>query len=652
MTDDLDFLIRYRFPRPISRAYESTCFALDQEEVVQRGTWSANVAVRFLAMLYQGCVLDSQGRGPVNPPSHHDFKRPCVNDPFPRELGARIPTPLLILSGIYEGQKGPDTREALMESLREVDFLARYRLVTCEPRGLRVLLGPRIEYVIPFEHPPGFVETMPQGTIMLMDPSNGRFLVLNPLAFWYRHPRDSFGHLYVLRRVEGSTGHYIEDGIAGSPSIIREIQGIPRCGVLALPPDVLDRMYSPSLRFKDGQVIDGRYRINGLIWRGGASDIFAARRLDTEGRIVLKTYESDEGRFDANYWHFINEERLSASVNHVSVVKPIKVVIEGCGIVYEQRYIPRGSLQDLLDANGVLIPGIAQDIAARLLDILHDCHTSSVVHNDVKPDNILFDDDRSLRLIDFGIAQEIGPGSDRLRHGSPPGSRGYMAPEIIRGGFPSFRSDIFSAGVVLAQMLSARLPVSPEELRTIRGIPVEFMDFLEKCLAADPNERFDSALEAAAFLRNVGVRPARCITLDIEGTLVNNSYEIHPRPGLHDFITFCLDNFERVFIYTTVEEPVAAKVFSHLAGQGALPEPFLTRYEYVSWDPRAQGPFKDLRRCLIPLELNCIVDDSPLVIPEDQTHRWVQVREYNEIRTPDRGLYLAMEEIRMKFAMP
>ena len=301
---------------------------------------------------------------------------------------------------------------------------------------------------------------------------------------------------------------------------------------------------------------------------------------------------------------------------------------------------------------GVLSPAIAQDIAIKLLEILHACHTSSVLHNDIKPDNILFGDDGSLRLIDFGIARQIEPHQDRLRDGSPPGSRGYMAPEILQGGFSSIQSDIFSAGVVLAQMLSTELPGSPAELQQIRGIPYEFSGFLKRCLAGGLHERFDSAREAAAYLRNIGVRRTRCIALDIEGTLVDNSYEIHPRPGLGEFITFCMDNFTRVFVYTTVNEAESSRVFELLAEREEIPESFLALYEYVHWDPENQGPFKDLRRCLVPLEQNCIVDDSPLVVPEDQTHRWVRVREFNEVRTPDRGLFLAMEEIRNMFAMP
>ncbi|MBN2299304.1 MAG: protein kinase [Deltaproteobacteria bacterium] len=651
MIDDLDFLIRYRFVRPISRSYESVCFALSPDEAKQRSRWSANVSVRFMATLYQACVLSAQGKGPVNPPSHHDFKRPCTHM-FPHELQSKIPTMLLMLAGIYEGAVAGEAKHALVESLGAVEYLAQYRLIVCEDKGFRVLLGPRIEYVVPYTHAREFTGFVLPGTILFVDTRSGRYLTLDPLAIWHRNPRSPFGHMYILRRVEGTTGHYIEDGIAGCPSMTSEITATPHSGILKVPPDVLRSLYSPSLRFHDGERIDGLYRINGIIWRGGASDIYVASRLKDKIPVVLKTFESDDGRFDANYWHFVNEERLSMSVKHEGIVKPAKRVIAGYGTIYEQQYIANGSLQDLLNANGVLSPAIAQDIAIKLLDILHACHISLVVHNDIKPDNILFGDDGSLRLIDFGIAQQIKPHQEKLRYGSPPGSRRYMAPEIMQGGFPSIQSDIFSAGVVLAQMLSSTLPGSPEELQHIRGIPYEFSGFLRRCLAGGAHERFDSAREAAAYLRNIWVRPARCIALDIEGTLVDNSYEVHPRPGLGKFITFCMENFKRVFVYTTVGEAESRRVFELLAGHGEIPESFLDRYEYVMWDPETGGPFKDLRRCLVPLESNCIVDDSPLVIPEDQTHRWVRVREFNEVRTPDRGLFLAMEEIRKMFAMP
>mgnify|MGYP001076775293 CR=1 FL=1 len=76
----------------------------------------------------------------------------------------------------------------------------------------------------------------------------------------------------------------------------------PHSGILRVPPDVLESLYSPALRFHDGERIEGLYRINGIIWRGGASDIFVASRLEDKTSVVLKTFESDEGRFDANYW--------------------------------------------------------------------------------------------------------------------------------------------------------------------------------------------------------------------------------------------------------------------------------------------------------------------------------------------------------------
>lgn len=651
MIDDLDFLIRYRFVRPISRSYESVCFALSSHEAFQRSRWSANVSIRFLSALYQASVLALQGRGPVNPPSHHDFKRPCTK-PFPHGLKAKIPTMLMMLAGIYEGAPQGDARHVLLKSLESLDYLAGYRLVVCEDRGFRVLLGPRMEYIVPHIHTEEFAGCVPPGTILFVDTNSGRYLTLGPLVIWRRNPRRSFGHMYILRRVEGTTGHYIEDGVAGSPSMTGTIESIPHTGILPVSEDILENLYSPSLRFHDGECIDGLYRINGIIWRGGASDIFVATRLRDNTPVVLKTFESDEGRFDANYWHFVNEERFSSSVKHRGVVKSVRKMIDGYGTVYEQQYIANGSLNDLLNANGVLSPTIAQDITVKLLDILHECHKSSVVHNDIKPDNILFAGDGSLRLIDFGIAQEIEPRQGRLRHGSPPGSKGYMAPEVMQGGFPTIQSDIFSVGVVLAQMLSSFLPASSADLQNIRGIPFEFRGFLKRCLAAGTHDRFDSAHEAAAYLRNIGVRPARCISLDIEGTLVDNSYEINPRPGLGEFITFCMDNFARVFVYTTVGEAESMRVFKLLVGRGEIPESFLSLYEYVMWDPEVSGPFKDLRRCLVPLEQNCIVDDCPLVIPEDQTHRWVRVREFNEVRTPDRGLFLAMEGIRDMFAMP
>ena len=640
-----DFLIRYRLPRPLSRAYEAACFSLNTAEITQCCRWCANVTVRFLAAIRQaGCLADGL-RQAINPPSRHDLKHKGLEDPFPAELGPGELSGLLHLAGIYSGTGIRPDVSTLLAYLERVVFLARFRLVVVESGGFRILLGPRIEYQLLHPHPPVFLEENPVGSVVLVDLEGGGYLGMNPLLTWSHNPHRPFGHLYILRRVDGIMGQYVEDGLPGSPSRNLPIVGRPRRGRLPVPHDLLQAFVSPAIRFHDDERLAEDYRIRGLIWRGASSDIFIAERLADHQDVVLKTFESDQGRFDRNYWHFVNEERFGRQVEHASAIKPYRVSIPTYGTFYEQELASRGSLHDFIAFHGVLRPDTARDITLTLLDILEAIHASGIVHNDIKPDNILFDSQGAVRLIDFGIAASLKPSPRDLRPGSPPGSWGYMAPELAAGGLPGIPSDLFATGVVLCQMLSGQLPNSPEELALIREIPQAFHPFLAGCLEPDPQQRFASARQARGVLEGVTTSPLCVISLDIEGTLIDNFSERNARPGLYGFLSFCLEHFSRIFVYTLVDREGTREVFSDLVRRGLAPAAFLERYEYIAWDRQNEGDFKDLRRCLVPLEYNLIVYDSREVIPEDQLHRWIRIAGYHERRDFDRGLKVAQEAI-------
>ncbi|MBN1635584.1 MAG: serine/threonine protein kinase [Deltaproteobacteria bacterium] len=648
---DHEFLIRYRMPRPISRAYEALCFAASENEISQRSLWCASVAVRLLSALRQLSCLAFGDSSPINPPSFYDLKRSYAGDLFPQELQGKIPTRLLQIAGVYRGGSNDRNRTIILNALGEIGFLTKYRLAIVEQQGFRILLGPRIEYELTFEHSPEFIEQIQLGTPILVKPQDGSFLTLNPLFTWVKDPRNPFGQLYLIRRIDGIMGQYVEEGMPGCPSRNNPVVGRPVYGKLAVSQKILHEIRSPDIRFHDDERLGSRHEIKGIIWRGGCSDIYIAKNLDSGKLVVLKTFESDEGRFDENYWHFVNEDRLSNLVKHHSVIKPDKITIPGHGIVHEQELAGKGSLEDLIVSNGVLDVSMALEITRKLLDTLTAIHSVGVVHNDLKPDNILFDNDGSLRLIDFGIAWKIVQTRDMLRVGAPPGTKGYMAPELTRKSFPSVQSDIFSVGVILSQMLSARLPASSEDIRCIKEIPKALQPFLDKCLAVEPHLRFSSARQAMRELEKIQMDPVRAITLDIEGTLVDNFYEKNPRPGLFEFINFCLDHFDRLFVYTLVNEEDTRATFEYLALKQYIPVDFLKRYEYVTWNRDDEGDFKDLRRCLVPLEHNAIVDDSDFVIPEDQKHRWIRVDNYNEVRSYDGGLLLARQKIQDLFSL-
>lgn len=645
-----EFLIRYRMPRPVSRSFEAVSLALNEEDMRQRCHWCARVAVRFLGTLWQAAALSRNDGEIPGPPSHYDFRRTFDGPPFPGELAAGLPADLLQLAGIYRGPEPEDIRSFLYRALRKIDYLARYRIAIVTEKGFHVLFGPRIEYPVIHGHEPPFMERVPPGTPLLVEPAGGRFISLHPLAVWSKSRSSPFGSFFILHHLEDLSGQFVEEGFPGFPIVNDRIAGRPLSGILPVGKNILRRIQAPPSRFADGASADD-YEIMGLIWRGGLSDVFIARRKEDKGPVVLKTYEGEPGVFDENYRYFLNEERLGKRIRHRAVVSPRKVTLSSGGTVFEQELIMKGSLNDLIQSNGVLTAGTARNITKQLLEALEAVHGALVIHNDIKPDNILFNEEGTIRLIDFGIARPLDRGDRNFRSGVRTGSPGYMAPELAEGFPPTVQSDLFSIGVVLAQMLCGRILSSVEDVAGTREIPSAFHPFLEKCLEKDEKKRFPSAAEALRVIQEVPVKILRAIALDVEGTLVDNGYEMTPRPGLFPFLEFLLEHFHRIFVYTTLTEEQTKEVFTHLEEQGHIPGVFLDRYEYILWGRRSEDFFKDLRRCRVPLERNRIVDDSEAVIPEDQIHRWIPIDEFYDRNSFDRGLFITMNRIRGTFTI-
>jgi hypothetical protein len=638
-----EFMVRYRLPRPVSRSYEAVLFSRYEDEIGNKVSWCAAVAVRFIAALRQALLLASDPNASISPPGEKDLRLAAADGAFAGITRMPSPVGLLQLAGIYPGAAvGPD-KTGLLECLQELGCLCRYRIAVVEPEGIRILLGPRMEYFIWSRVSiPGFEP----GSAVLVDIDAGDFISLTPLMLWHRDPHHPLGSLMLLRWLAGENGRYVEDGVPGSPGLMLPMTARPVAG--RLEPDLLGRIREPGFRFPDGSTVEN-FAVQGVVWKGSMSDIYVAWNRDRGEAAVLKTFENRGGGFDENYWYFINEEKFTARLIHPGIVKPRRFRGEGFGVVYEEEFVDGGSLSDVMEDTGVLTPADSKKILLDILDTLDHVHAAGIAHNDIKPDNILFGRDGKARLIDFGIAVDYARSDTGARRGAVAGTDGYMAPELRQGGLPSASSDIYSLGVVFGQMLSGRILESYDEANSDRAVPRSFLDFFKRCLSSDPTERFGSANEASESLRMLDTVQRPCITLDVEGTLVTNFGERHPRPGLYRFLEFCLENFERIFIYTILSPEQVVELFGHIRAAGAVPAGFIERYEQVDWPRGSAGSIKDLRRCRVPVEYNAIIDDMAAMIPEDQQHRWIPIPDYNSPDMVDNGFVLARNGILKKF---
>jgi serine/threonine-protein kinase len=189
------------------------------------------------------------------------------------------------------------------------------------------------------------------------------------------------------------------------------------------------------------------------------------------------------------------------ALDHPNVVPLRDVVAEGPAIVL--AWMSGGTLERMLSATGALAPARAVEIAASLLSALGDAHRLGILHRDVKPSNVLFDDAGGARLSDFGVAH-LGDLSTTATAGVF-GTLAYMSPEQREGRPSTARSDLFSVGVILREMLTGERPgpTEPPRLRPShahRELTAEHDAIVDRMAAREPLERPSDAFEARRML--------------------------------------------------------------------------------------------------------------------------------------------------------
>jgi serine/threonine-protein kinase len=207
-----------------------------------------------------------------------------------------------------------------------------------------------------------------------------------------------------------------------------------------------------------GQVLDGRFEITGVINEGGMASIYKATDKQGEQPVALKIpqpkFESDPGAFS----RFEREEQIGRSLHHPYLLKYIPV--ENRSRPYLAMELLEGqTLSQLLGQVGPLPEADALRITSRLCDALSYLHEKKIIHRDLKPQNVMVCQDGSLRIMDFGIAKAADSRKITFAGFSPTiGTPDYMAPEQVKGQRGDERTDIYSLGAMLYEMLTGTVP--------------------------------------------------------------------------------------------------------------------------------------------------------------------------------------------------
>ena len=264
----------------------------------------------------------------------------------------------------------------------------------------------------------------------------------------------------------------------------------------------------------ESRLIAGRYRVERRLGGGGMAEVFLARDT-TLGRLVavkvLRERFADDEQFVAR---FRREARAAAALNHPNVVAIHDRGGTAGSSYIVMEYVPGESLKELVQRVGRLAPATARHIELGLLAALQAAHDGGIVHRDVTAQNVLLTEDGRVKVTDFGIAHF---GSSALTStGIVMGTSRYLSPEQARGEPTDERSDLYSAGVVLFEMLTGRLPFegdndlaialqhandpAPAPAALVPDLPPALDAIVGRALRKDPAERFQTAGEFAAAL--------------------------------------------------------------------------------------------------------------------------------------------------------
>ncbi|GGU94723.1 putative serine/threonine-protein kinase [Actinomadura cremea] len=211
------------------------------------------------------------------------------------------------------------------------------------------------------------------------------------------------------------------------------------------------------------RLLGGRYELDSVIGRGGMAEVYRARDLRLDRTVAVKTLRSDLARDPTFQARFRREAQSAASLNHPSVVAVYDTgedVIGDTSIPYiVMEYVDGSTLRDLLRENTALVPEKALEVTDGILSALDYSHRGGIVHRDIKPANVMLTRNHEVKVMDFGIARAMADSAATMTQTAQViGTAQYLSPEQARGERVDTRSDIYSTGCVLYELLTGRPP--------------------------------------------------------------------------------------------------------------------------------------------------------------------------------------------------
>lgn len=294
-----------------------------------------------------------------------------------------------------------------------------------------------------------------------------------------------------------------------------------------------------------GRTLEGRYLIEELIGVGGMANVYRGFDRLEHRPVAVKILRDEYSQNDEFLRRFRDESRAIYSLNHPNIVKIYDAILDTRNPTIVMEYVNGITVRDYIDSKGMVGIRIAVSLTLQLLRALQHAHDNGIVHRDIKPQNIMVPGDGSIKVMDFGIAR-FAMSQSRTITSLAIGSVHYTSPEQARGdAVIDHRSDIYSAGVILYEMLTGQLPfegdnpvavamkqieerpLSPSELNP--NIPLGLSEIVLRAMAKHADDRYQSASEMIYDIEQFADNPE--LVFGYQQRASAPAYQPEPLPG-------------------------------------------------------------------------------------------------------------------------
>nr|MDP9105130.1 protein kinase [Candidatus Eremiobacteraeota bacterium] len=272
------------------------------------------------------------------------------------------------------------------------------------------------------------------------------------------------------------------------------------------------------------KTFNNRYRVDGTLGNGGMANVYVGTDTLLRRRVAIKVLREQYASDDDFVKRFSYEAQSAAKLSHPNIVNVYDFGREDHSYYIVMELVDGATLGELMRQEGTLPEPVALDYAIQIASGLAYAHRQGLLHRDVKPANILVTKDDVVKLSDFGIARAVSEHTLGVTQpGMVMGSVAYISPEQAQGHDIDERSDLYSVGVVLYQMLTGALPFTGDNAVAValkhvsadapaidpkaNNVSPAVASIVAKLLRKDPRERFASATELASALREARERP-------------------------------------------------------------------------------------------------------------------------------------------------